>query len=186
MAKANWSTNQPTNLNYLSLVNFDLSINKLPKTRYFCTGVTIPNMIMSEAIHDTTLAIQSALPGGKITFDPLSVKFVVDEDMTNYQEIYDWIMALGPGIDTDDFVGLVEATKGSERKFSNAKFENMYSDANLIINTSSNNANIEFQFEDCFPVSLGSIDFTTDAQGVEYAICDLTLKYTLFKVKTST
>ena len=62
----------------------------------------------------------------------------------------------------------------------------MYSDANLIINTSSNNANIEFQFEDCFPVSLGSIDFTTDAQGVEYAICDLTLKYTLFKVKTST
>ena len=40
MAKANWTSNQPTNLNYLSPVNFDLSINKLPKTRYFCTGVT--------------------------------------------------------------------------------------------------------------------------------------------------
>ena len=128
MAKANWSTNQPTNLNYLSPVNFDLSINKLPKTRYFCTGVSIPSILMSETVHDTTLAIQSTLPGGNITFDPITVKFVVDEDMTNYQEIYDWIMALGPGFDTDDFVGLVEATKGSERKFSNAKFENMYSD----------------------------------------------------------
>ena len=40
MAKANWQADQPTNLNYLSPVNFDLQINKLPKTRYFCTGVT--------------------------------------------------------------------------------------------------------------------------------------------------
>ena len=30
------------------------------------------------------------------------------------------------------------------------------------------------------------IDFQTDAQGVEYAVCDLTLKFTLFTVKTST
>lgn len=186
MAKANWSSNQPTNLNYLSPVNFDLSINKIPKTRYFCTAVTIPNIIMSEATHSTTLAIQSGLPGDKITFDPLNVKFIVDEDMTNYLEIYNWMMALGPGIDTDDFVGLVEATKTGKNRFSNAKFENMYSDANLIVNTSSNNANVEFLFEDCFPTSLGQIDFTTDTQGVEYAICDLTLKYTLFKIKTST
>jgi len=186
MAKANWSSDQPTNLNYLSPVNFDLSINKLPKTRYFCTGVTIPNIIMSEATHSTTLAIQSNLPGDRITFDPLNVKFVVDEDMTNYLEIYNWIMQLGPGYDTDDFAGLVETQKGGTGKFSNAKFENMYSDANLIVNTSSNNANVEFQFEDCFPTSLGSIEFTTDTQGIEYAVCDLTLRYTLFKVKTST
>ena len=62
----------------------------------------------------------------------------------------------------------------------------MYSDATVIVNTSANNANLEFMFTDCFPVSLGSIDFQTDAQGVEYAVCDLTLKFTLFTVKTST
>ena len=186
MAQANWTSNQPTNLNYLSPVNFDLAINKLPKTRYFCTGVTLPSVTMSETIQETTLAIQSALPGGKITFDPLTVKFVVDEDMTNYQEIFNWIMALGPGHDTKDFINLVEAQKTTTGKFSNAKFENMYSDATVIVNTSANNANIEFMFSDCFPVSLGSIDFQTDAQGVEYAVCDLTLKFTLFTVKTST
>lgn len=186
MAKANWTNNQPTNLNYLSPVNFDLSINKLPKTRYFCTGVTLPSVTMSEAVHETTLAIQSALPGDKITFDPLNVKFVVDEDMTNYQEIFNWIMALGPGVDTQDFINLVDAKKNTKGKFSNANFENMYSDATMIINTSSNNANVEFMFTDCFPTSLGSIEFQTDAQGVEYASCDLTLKFTMFTVKTST
>lgn len=62
MAKANWQSDQPTNLNYLSPVNFDLSINKLPKTRYFCTAVTLPNIIMSETTMATTLAIESSLP----------------------------------------------------------------------------------------------------------------------------
>ena len=70
--------------------------------------------------------------------------------------------------------------------FSNATFENMYSDATIIVNTSSNNANVEFMFQDCFPTSLGSIEFASDSQGLEYATCDLTLRYTLFKVKTST
>ena len=186
MAKANWSTNQPTNLNYLSPVNFDLQINKLPKTRYFCTGVTLPNVIMSEVTQHTTLAVQSSVPGDKITFDPLSVTFVVDEDMTNYREIYDWIMAVGPGFDSDDFSTLINSTKTSKGTFSSGNYENMYSDTTLIINTSSNNANIEFMFEDCFPTSLGGIESSTNTDGVEYATCDLTLRYTLFKIKTST
>jgi hypothetical protein len=186
MATANWQADQPTNLNYLSPVNFDLQINKLPKTRYFCTGVTLPGINFSEAIHTHTLAINSYLPGDKIEFDPLVVKFVVDEDMKNYQEIYNWIMDLGPGRDTDDFMDLVDSTKQSSGAFSNASFENMYSDATIIINTSSNNANVEFMFEDCFPTSLGSIEFASDATGLEYAACDLTLRYTQFKVKSST
>ena len=49
MAEANWQSDQPTNLNYLSPVNFDLLIQKLPKTRYFCTGVNIPSINFSEA-----------------------------------------------------------------------------------------------------------------------------------------
>ena len=58
MATANWQSDQPTNLNYLSPVNFDLLINKLPKTRYFCTGVTLPGVNFSESTQETSLAIQ--------------------------------------------------------------------------------------------------------------------------------
>ena len=79
MAQANWQSDQPTNLNYLSPVNFDLQLNKLPKVKYFCTGVTLPGVNFSEALHSTTLAINSYLPGDKIEFDPLVVKFVVDK-----------------------------------------------------------------------------------------------------------
>ena len=186
MATANWQSDQPSNLNYLSPVNFEFQVNKLPKTRFFCTGVTLPGINFSEALHATTLAINSYLPGDRIEFDPLVVKFVVDEDMKNYQEVYNWIMQLGPGYDTSDFTSLVDVKKNIEGKFSSANFEDMYSDATLIINTSSNNANVEFMFEDLFPTSLGSIEFTSDADGVEYAICDLTMRFTLFKVKSST
>jgi len=187
MATANWQSDQPTNLNYLSPVNFDLLISKLPNTRYFCTGVNIPSINFSEAIMDTKLAIQSALPGDKITFDPLTVKFVVDEDMKNYQEIFDWIMALGPGIDPADFRSLTGQSGTTPGISLIEKGDNleMYSDATLMINTSSNNANIEFNFIDCFPTSLGAIDFTSDASDVSYAVCDLTLRYTYYTIKPS-
>ena len=91
-------------------------------------------------------------------------------------------MKLGPGIDTDDYQSLVNSTKTSTGKFSNADFSQMYSDCILIVNTSSNNANLEIQFVDAFPTSLGSIDFVTDASEVEYAVCELTLRYTFFKI----
>tara|TARA_B100000579_G_C22690296_1_gene784669 strand:- start:400 stop:963 length:564 start_codon:yes stop_codon:yes gene_type:complete len=187
MATANWKAEQPTNLNYLSPINFDFQISKLPKVKYFLTGVTLPSVNFSETTHETTLAIQSYLPGDSVTFDPLLITFLVDEDMTNYQEIYNWIIQLGPGYDTDDFRTLTGATK-TTTGFSNrsADFAEMYSDATLIVNTSSNNANVEFMFEDCFPTSLGNIEFTSNADGQEYATCDLTLRYTLFKIKSST
>ena len=172
MATANWQANQPTNLNYLSPVNFELLIEKIPKTRYNCVGATLPSINFSEATFNTPLAVESLVPGDKITFDPLTVRFIVDEDMKNYQEIYNWIMKLGPGIDTDT----------STVKFINADFSQMYSDCILIVNTSSNNANLEIQFVDAFPTSLGSIDFVTDASEVEYAVCELTLRYTFFKI----
>ena len=186
MATANWQANQPTNLNYLSPVNFELMIEKIPKTRYNCVGATIPSINFSEATFNTPLAVEALLPGDKITFDPLTVRFIVDEDMKNYQEIFNWIMSLGPGRDTDDFADLVGSTKNNRGTFSNASFDLMYSDATLIVNTSSNNANVEFRFQDTFPTGLGSIEFSTDAQGIEYAACDLTLRYTQFEVVAST
>ena len=43
-----------SNLNYLSPINFDLQINKLPKTKYFCTGVT-PGVNFSELTKNNIL-----------------------------------------------------------------------------------------------------------------------------------
>ena len=61
----------------------------------------------------------------------------------------------------------------------------MYSEATLMDNTSSNNANVEIQFIDSYPTSLGAIEFATDAGEVEYVVSDLTLRYTYFKIKVS-
>ena len=185
MATANWQSDQPTNLNTLSPVNFDLLIQKLPKTRYFCVGATLPGVSFGEAVHDTTLAVRSYLTGDRITFDPLVVRFTVDEDMKNYQEIFDWIMRLGPGIDSKDFASLVGQVKTGNTVTTLGDDLDMYSDATLMVNTSSNNANIEFNFIDCFPTSLGAIDFTTDASDVSYAVCDLTMRYTYYTIKAS-
>ena len=129
----------------------------------------------------------SYLLGDKVVFDPLVLRFIVDEDMVNYREIYNWIIQLAPGYDTDDYrelIGSTKTTTGFDDR--SGDYTKMYSDATLIVNTSSNNANVEFVFEDCFPTSLGSVEFKTDSADTEYVVADLTLRYTLFKVNVST
>jgi len=186
MATANWQSEQPTNMNYLSPVNFDLLIQKLPETRYYCVGATLPSINFTEAIQSTPLAIEAYLPGDKITFDPLTVRFIVDEDMKNYQEIYEWIIALGPGFDTDDYRELIGANRSTNNFYNKTgDFLDMYSDTTLVVNTSANNPNIYFSFEDCFPTSLSSVEFKTDETDVPYVVADLTLRYTLFKIRTT-
>ena len=94
-------------------------------------------------------------------------------------------MQLGPGYDTGDYqdlVGSSMSTTGEDTR--SGDYTKMYSDATIIVNTSANNANIEFTFEDCFPTSLGAVEFKSDETDIPYVVADLTLRYTLFKIRT--
>jgi hypothetical protein len=56
-------------------------------------------------------------------------------------------------------------------------------DLSLIIMSSHNNANKTFTFANAFPTSLGSIEFNTQAQDIEYAFMDVTFRYDYFKIE---
>ena len=176
MAQGNWQTDQPTNLNYLTPVNFDLLIQKLPKTRYFCTGVNIPSINFSEALMDKKLAIKSALPGDKITFDPLTVKFVVDEDMKNYQEIFNWIVNIGAPSDHSQF-NQRERADGLDMKGD----RNLYSEIQISILSNKNNPVVRTTLHDAFPLSLSGLTYTTQETDAVYLTADVSFAYSYYE-----
>ena len=71
---------QPTKLDYASPTQFKFQMSKLPKVEYFCTAANIPGIDMPFSDHKTPLA-DVPLPGEKINFEPLSVTFIVDENL---------------------------------------------------------------------------------------------------------
>ena len=84
----------PENLSFLSPTGFKFSIQKLPHVNYFCTSATIPDITLGQ-VDQENIFIKIPVPGDKLTFSALELRFAIDEDLKNFKEIYDWLEGLG-------------------------------------------------------------------------------------------
>ena len=110
MTVTNSYNRQPTKLDYASPTQFKFQITKLPNVEYFCTAVNIPGISIPSPAQPTPLA-DIPLPGDTISFEDLSVTFLVDENLENYREIHGWMYGIGFPISRTQFGALVDAGK---------------------------------------------------------------------------
>ncbi len=154
--------NQPTNLNQLNVVSFATNFLRMPGVNYFCQRVNIPGISLANTIQSTPFA-NIPIEGDVLEFEDLSLSFIVDEDMQNYLELYNWLHALG----------FPERYAQYDNQTSDIK-----SDVNIIIHTNKSNPNYSIVFKDVFPIALGVLNFDTNNTDLEPIIVDATFKYT--------
>ena len=154
--------NQPTNLNQLNVVSFETNFLRMPGVSYFCQRVNIPGISLSNTIQSTPFA-NIPIEGDVLEFEDLTISFIVDEDMQNYLELYNWIQSLG----------FPDKYSQYDNETSSIK-----SDVNILIHTNKSNPNYSIVFKDVFPVSLGTISFDTNATTLDSIIVDASFKYT--------
>ena len=70
---------QPTALDYSSPTQFRFLINQLPKVQYFTTEASVPGITLTEGQFNTPLK-DIELLGDKLTYEDLTIKFIVDEN----------------------------------------------------------------------------------------------------------
>jgi len=178
---ANLTCPAPSNINPLSPTGFMLSIQKLPDVAYFAQEVTLPSVDLPAIDMNTPLS-RLSITGETLVYGDFSINFLVDEDMKNYNAIYDWLKGLGFPKDHQQYTDYMNKQKDIQTLY--AKSENLltYSDATLSI-LGSNNATVKaFTFVDLHPVSLGSLQFTANASDVNYLIGQVTFRYTYFEI----
>ena len=111
---------------------------------------------------------------GKLTYSPLDIVFRLNEDMTDYLEIYNWMVALASPVDFTAYKALQDTQPGATQA--------LYSDINLQIMNSSMNSNISITFYDAFPVSIGDIEFNSTDTSVNYIECSVEFKYLRYDI----
>ena len=197
MTIINAYSRQPTKQDYASPTQFKFQITKLPKVEYFCTAANIPGISIPSPSQPTPLA-DIPLPGDTISFDDLSVTFMVDENLENYREIHGWMYGIGFPISRTQFGDLVDAGKDrfptigkdslktdpGKVKYGAKPLGPIFSDATLNVLTSKNNANIEVRFSDVFPTALSGLDFNQQADDVNYLSATVTFKYKVYEFAT--
>jgi len=197
MTTTNSYARQPTKQDYASPTQFKFSILKLPKVEYFCTQVNLPGISLGGNMVQPTPLKDIPIPGDKLTYDPLSMTFMVDENLENFQEIHGWLVGLGFPRDYSEFRNLV--TSGNDRfpaknqsisneigkvKYGTPNVGGTYSDATLTILSSKNNAELEVRFRDVFPTSLTGLTYDQQAADVDYLTATVSFNYSIYDFAT--
>ncbi len=167
---------QPDNTQFLSPLGFNFGIKKLPNTNYFVQSVNVPSVQATDVVMPTPFTNIPTI-GDRLNYSEFQLSFKVDEDMTNYIELYDWLLQLHF---PEDFA----QAKNIYQKQNNVDFlaDGPYSDATLTILNSAMNPNKEVIFEDCYPIALSDLQFSTTAASVDYIECQATFRYRMFRI----
>ena len=167
--------NQSQNRNFLSPVGFKFTIAKTPKVNFFCNSARIPEINLGVANQPTYLK-DLDIPGDKLTYGDLTLRFLVDENLENYMAIHNWMTGLGFPETTQDFKDLTTDSDGQR------DLEEQFSDGNLQILNSNFRPVANVKFFNIFPISLTSLDFDATEPDIQYFTAEASFKYTIYNI----
>ena len=167
------------NRNFLSPVGFKFSLKRAPGVAFFCNQANIPSMDLGIAEQPSYLR-NIPVPGDKIQFGDLTLRFLVDEDLVNYMELQRWIRGLGYPESMEEFRKL-EGEAVLPGNFGQAG-DNIYSDGTLQILSSNLVPSFQVVFNDMFPYNLSTVTFDATDTDIEYFTADVSFKYTIYNL----
>ena len=185
---------QPDKLDYSSPTQFRFILNQIPKVQFFVQTANIPGISLGEAVIPTPYK-DIPYVGDKVTYENLSIQFLVDEHLENYIEIHNWMIGLVFPKSRQQFTDFRSTTSNTSNAASVAQTDigkvgkpvaerPLYSDATLSVLSNKNNPLVECRFSDCFPVSLSGLDYTQQVGDVEYLTASVDFRYKLYEIVT--
>lgn len=149
----------PATQNFLSPVGFRFILSRSPEINYFIQHVDIPDMTMDVAVPQTPFN-RIQYPGEKVTYGDLTITFKVDENLTNFLHIYNWMSDLSKQNNFNGYRAAATAAPGT--------MAGVFSDATLVVMTSSYNANKQVVFKNIFPTHLTGLTFDSTMNDITY------------------
>ena len=190
---------QPTKLDYASPTQFRFGIHQLPKGEFFAVTATLPAIALSDVVIPTPFK-SIPMMGDQLTYDNLSIGFIVDEFLENYLSINEWLTAIGfpkTRKQFSDFKTNISNTPASARSSTSTSSDigdvqsaspakALFSDATLTILSNKNNPIVNVTFRDLYPVAMTALDYNQGATDVEYLTASVDFAYQLYEVETIT
>lgn len=164
-------TTVTSNTNLLQPNAFKVQINrkKFPNIEFFAVGVIHPGLGMN-ATEVPFRRIQSVpMAGAALTFGEVTIDTILDENMTAYTEVFNWMHYI---VNNDD----VLPSKAS------AVTAPTYADIKVSILNSSNNVVKTLNYKDAIPTLLGDVSLLSTTGDVQYINCPISFRFSTFEI----
>ena len=167
--------NQIQNRNFLAPVGFKFTLAKYPKVSFFSNSARIPELSLGTAIQPSYLK-DIDVPGEKLTYGDLTIRFLVDENMKNYMAVHNWLKGIGFPETPQQFKDQTTDSEGLRDE------KEVFSDGSLhILNSNFQDVAI-VKFNDLFPVGLTSLEFDATETDINYFTAEVVMRYTVYSI----
>ena len=162
----------PDTNNFLNNSYFKLIFDRLPTMTYMCQTVNIPGFSIGVADQVTALGLRQRRPGDTYTFDDFTISFLVDENMDNWTEMFNWMVSIA------NYENNTPISKGGEV----IPAVDVFSNAKIIITNSAFRGNKEVILKDLIPTNLSGIEFSSVDTDSTPIIATATFAFTSMRV----
>jgi hypothetical protein len=104
-----------------------------------------------------------------MNFEPLSFSFLINEDLGNWKEIFDWMKTFS--INSEKYNPNIQADP-----------RNYQADGTLVILNSNSRPQASVTFKNMFPISLGEIEFNSADTDISPQAATVTFRYDTYDV----
>jgi len=154
--------------NFLQNNGFTFVLDRIPQTIFRVTACDVPSLSVPSPEQASGRSVQH-FPGTANEFDQLTMEFMVDENLENYEELFRWITQ--------------NRFTEQEFKLKSEKEIGLVSDGVLVTMSNASNPNRSFYFKDLFPISLGNLHFDTTVSQPEPVTCTVSFQYSYFELR---
>ena len=171
------------NRNFLSPIGFKFTISRLRGVDFFCQSASIPSVSMG-TYEQGTIYNKIPQPGDELVYEPLSLRFLVDENMKNWYQVHDWMREITTPYSSKEFKynrGSLKSINPRAADVDIATANNQWRcDCSLFILSSNYRPVAEFIFRDAFPIQLSTLNFDSTVPDVNYFTAEVFMKYTYY------
>ena len=137
------------------------------------------------------------MQGDQLTFDNLTINFIVDEFLENYLSLHEWMTAIGfpkTRKQFSDFKTNTSNTPATVRSGASTSTDigdvqkpspnnALFSDATLTILSNKNNPIVNVLFRDLYPVAMSALEYDQAATDVEYLSASVDFAYQIYEIE---
>ena len=166
---------QPDNFDYASASQFKATLSNFPLSEYFCTALTLPGLTLGVAPRTTSLAT-IPMVGDTLAFDDFSMTFLVEEQLTNYREIFNWMINIGFPKSHAQYKAQARAddtNRGGELV--------LYSDIQITILSNKNNPIVRTTIYEAFPTNLSGLEYSAQSADTDWLTATVTFAYAYYE-----
>lgn len=157
--------------NFLQPTGFKVVVlrKRFKNLEFFAQSVQHPDLSVAPSIAPFRRT-NALLPGDKLEYGTLTIDAIMDENMNVYKEMHNWLKST------------VQDCYKPPSTLTSANQDVSVYDISLMVLSSHNNAIDTIRYKDTFPINIGTVNFQSTADAVQYVTFPITFAYTTFTI----